>query len=258
MDILFKEAVGLSPKLQEIGSESESENDTKELKKNLRNLEIEVRNLNTKNEENEEKETRVSKPGSLSAFFVKNSEKRSKRGEEEMVSKELSPDMALFADHLYRRGYFEKANFLKRNRLDITCFEDTYARNFLKYAVEKFGKENQQITQWLSSSHLKTVAQFGCPSLGRKTVFSAKALRVIFKIKEDTVCSKCVLNKKCKFVNQSVWKSGAKNLDLAVILRVITLYALELVPPELVVPEEVKKSVSQLLKDILYQSQNVG
>lgn len=41
--------------------------------------------------------------------------------------------------------------------------------------------------RWLSGSDLKKVALFGCPSLTKKTVFSAKTLRVFFKIQENTV-----------------------------------------------------------------------
>ncbi|GMP98217.1 hypothetical protein CsSME_00046187 [Camellia sinensis var. sinensis] len=108
---------------------------------------------------------------------------------------------------------------------------------------------------WLSASDLKKVALFGCPSLGRKNVFSAKSLRNFFRIQEDTVCSKCALKSSCKFVNQSVWKGNNNNLNLAVVMRVILLYAMESVPPQLVVPDEIKASVSVLLKEVLNLSQ---
>lgn len=48
-----------------------------------------------------------------------------------------------------------------------------------------------------------------------------------------------------------------KNLQLAVVMRVITLYALESVPPQLVITDEVKASVSRLLMDILRLSRTV-
>lgn len=48
------------------------------------------------------------------------------------------------------------------------------------------------------------------------------------------------------------------NLDLAIVMRVITLYALESVPPQLVIPDEIKASVSRLLMDILRLSQTVS
>lgn len=44
-------------------------------------------------------------------------------------------------------------------------------------------------------------------------------------------------------------------MNLAVVMRVITLYALESVPPQLAVPEEVKDSVSRLLKEVINLSE---
>ncbi|KAF5938000.1 hypothetical protein HYC85_025506 [Camellia sinensis] len=274
-----------------------NEPETNELKKRLRKLEEEVRrlkenssekvrveNLKKKKIENDESSSK-----SLYALFANkggDSEKsrvvESLRMEDQMVYKELSLELALFVKHLYKEGYFVNANFLPNNKFDITCFENSYGRDFIRYAAEKFGKDNQEIAsiaksyirveqsdrisfksyelklrmhRWLSASDLKKVALFGCPSLGRKNVFSAKSLRNFFRIQEDTVCSKCALKSSCKFVNQSVWKGNNNNLNLAVVMRVILLYAMESVPPQLVVPDEIKASVSVLLKEVLNLSQ---
>jgi hypothetical protein len=147
----------------------------------------------------------------------------------------------------------------------------------------------------LSGSDLKKIALFGCPSLEKKNVFAAKKLRKFFEIQENTVsqfpitfhlissafffhliiqgedynvplvfkfsahpqvCSKCVLKQSCKFVNQSVWKGDTKNLNLAVVMRVLILYALEWVPVELAVPIDIKASVNKLLKEVLKLSQS--
>ena len=43
-----------------------------------------------------------------------------------------------------------------------------------------------------------------------------------------------------------------------VLMRVITLYGLELVPPELAVPDEIKHCVSRLLKEVLKLSQTIS
>lgn len=43
------------------------------------------------------------------------------------------------------------------------------------------------LCRWLSGSDLKNVALFGCPSVAKKTVFSAKRLRTYFRIQEDNV-----------------------------------------------------------------------
>ncbi|KAL7250001.1 hypothetical protein ACSBR1_012068 [Camellia fascicularis] len=258
LHVLFKEAVGLSKKIEPIKAQNEPE--TNELKKRLRKLEEEVRRL--KENSSEEIENDESSSKSLYALFANkggDSEKsrvvESLRMEDQMVYKELSLELALFVKHLYKEGYFVNANFLPNNMFDITCFEISYGHDFIRYAVEKFGKDNQEIVKWLSASDLKKVALFGCPLLGRKNVFSAKSLRNFFRIQEDTVCSKCVLKSSCKFVNQSVWKGNNNNLNLAVVMTVIILYAMESVPPQLAVPDEIKASVNVSLKEVLNLSQ---
>lgn len=190
------------------------------------------------------------------------------------VCKELSPEMEVVVSHLYKEGYFGNANFLSlyEDRLDFRCFDNSYGRGFISHAVEKFAKDKQEIAKWLSGSDLKKVALFGCPSLARKSVFGAKRLRKFFEIPEETVCRNCALRESCRFVNKSVWSKGTKNLNLtnnvgkgnpknlnlADVMNTITFYALESVPPPLVVPDDLKSSVSRLLKEILKLSQTTS
>ncbi|KAK1402619.1 hypothetical protein POM88_002224 [Heracleum sosnowskyi] len=82
--------------------------------------------------------------------------------------------------------------------------------------------ETECCFRWLSGSELKKVAVFGCPSLSKKAVFSAKILRTFFKIQENMVCSKCVLKQSCKYANQNVWNSNTKNLSLPAVMNVIS------------------------------------
>lgn len=64
-----------------------------------------------------------------------------------------------------------------------------------------------------------------------------------------------MLKDSCKYVNKSVWRAGTKNLLLVDVMKVIALYALDQVPPKLTVPDEVKDSVSRLLKEVIKLSQ---
>ncbi|KAK1404900.1 DNA polymerase zeta subunit [Heracleum sosnowskyi] len=197
----------------------------------------------------------------LSALFPSELEKKGRsRKAETVVCKELSPDMIVFARHLFEKGYFKNANFLPRYTFDATRFEDNYSRAFLICAAQKFGKDHQEISKWISASDVKKIALFGCPSLSKKPLMAAKALRIFFSIPEDTVCSKCVLKESCKFVNQSIWKGQGKKmrLDLSAVMNVITLYAMEEVPAELVVPDEIKTSVSRLLEEVMKLSKTVS
>ncbi|XP_027364374.1 uncharacterized protein LOC113871476 [Abrus precatorius] len=111
------------------------------------------------------------------------------------------------------------------------------------------------LSRWLSGSALKQVAMFGCPSIDKSSVIPAKRLRKFFEVSENTVCSECSLRQLCKFANQNVWKCNTNNLDLEVVMKVITAYAIEFVHPQLVVPNEVNKSVSQLLEEVVKLSQ---
>ncbi|XP_062015688.1 uncharacterized protein LOC133732209 [Rosa rugosa] len=279
LDLVFKKAVGLSPEPET----SDTETDDDPLKQSLRELEQELKgvksNPNVAQIKPRKREPQNSKRGiSLYAVFtnktVDGETGKEMTRERSDVCKELSPEMELVVSYLDKEGYFSNANFLSlyEDRLDFSCFDNSYGRGFIKHAVEKFAKDKQQIAKWLSGSDLKKVALFGCPSLAKKSVFGAKRLRKFFAIPEETVCSKCVLRESCRFVNKSVWrgatknlnptnnvgKGNPKNLNLADVMNIITLYALESVPPQLVVPDDLKASVSRLLKEILKLSQTTS
>lgn len=261
LDILFKEAVGLTEKKDD--SESEREIETNELKRKLRKLEKDVRRLKASSKDEKGKIPCVypvgrSKNKTLSALFRNKPVKSEQPKQEDTALKELSVDIITFMNHLYREGYLKDANFLPQNKFDISCFDTFYSRDFVKFAAEKFGKDNQEIAKWVSGSNLKKVALFGCPSLAKKNVFAAKRLRKFFNIQEDTVCSKCVLKESCSFVNQGVWGGDTKHLNLADVMTIIVLYALELVPPQMVITDEIKASVSHLLDEIVKLSSTVS
>lgn len=158
LSVLFEEAMGLRDK-----ADSDSENDTNnEFQNGLKELEREVKDLKAKNQDEvgfnfeKKEETKNVKGLSLYSLFV-NGKKVSLEGKNERgrikdeggVLKELSPDMVMFVDRLYKEGYFSKANFVPPNqkRLDFGCFDDSYGRNFIKYAAEKFGKDHQEIAK---------------------------------------------------------------------------------------------------------------
>lgn len=139
------------------------EEEVSNLKKKLRNLEDEIRSLNKKRPEKGHKlkpsskkvdlNERKGKRSLLSLFANEKTKevnvvKPSDFGHENpIVYKELSSDMQMFAQHLYVHGYFKNANFIPRNKFDATCFENSYAREFLKFAAVSFGKDQQQIAK---------------------------------------------------------------------------------------------------------------
>ncbi|XP_062087314.1 uncharacterized protein LOC133794131 [Humulus lupulus] len=270
---MFTNRVGSrkSPKDRGLKNRSEGEGENNEVKRGLKEREREVRSLRPSSghqSDAKEKEIEESKgKKGLHAVFtnrVESSESPKDMGlRNPRVVKELSQDMRLFLSHLYKEGYLKDANFLPAknsddNGLDFSYFDNSYGIDFIKFAAQKYGKDNQEIAKWLSGSDLKNVALFGCPSLAKKSVFAAKRLRNFFEVQEDTVCTRCVLKQSCKFVNQNVWNVDNKKLILTDVLNVITPYALESVPPELVVPDDIKASVSKLLNEVVKLGQTTS
>lgn len=63
-----------------------------------------------------------------------------------------------------------------------------------------------------------------------------------------------MLRESCKFVNENV--SGCDKLDLTDVMKVIIPYTLHWVDPQLVVSDEVNKSVNHLLNEFVKLSQS--
>ncbi|KAK8545627.1 hypothetical protein V6N13_066900 [Hibiscus sabdariffa] len=268
LSLLFEEAVGLTEKVGE--NESQSRGEKNALMRKLSELERGVRefkeNPEPKGKKEDKEEVERGKPkkaNSLVGLFrgEKKDEKVKKMVKpriepgEVTVLKDLSVFVEAFVRHLYSKGYFNKATFLVDNKLDFVKFDHSYARNFIKFAAYQFGKDNQEIAKWLSSTRMKKVAAFGCPSLDKNNVFAAKRLRKIFQIQEDTVCSQCVLKDSCRFPNVGVGGIATKTLLLVDVMKVIILYTLDQEHPKLSVPKEVRDSANKLLEDVIKLSQ---
>ncbi|KAL1216111.1 hypothetical protein V5N11_006071 [Cardamine amara subsp. amara] len=267
LSVLFEEVVGLRP-ISET-SEIEEEVEGNELKRKLFELERKLIELKKSEPVRTKKQKRkvvtseeTEKRQNLYKLFKVDEEKDIKKHSQEQkdvvrVYQELPLEMVSFVKLLHKEGYLNKANFIPGEKLDMGSLDEEYARTFVKFAAEGFGKDYQEIAKWLSGSDLKKIALFGCPSLEKRAIFAAKTLRNFFDIHENNVCNACVLKEKCKFPNQSVWDGKTKNLHLSVVMKVITLYPLDLTHPKLQVPQEVQGSVSRLLTEIQNLSRTI-
>ncbi|KAG2292192.1 hypothetical protein Bca52824_038861 [Brassica carinata] len=264
LSVVFEEAVGLRPKSETSETQEEGGN---ELKRKLWELEkklIELKNTEPVIKKKLKKvvgtvpELQTEKSRNLYTLFKVNEEKKQEEGHDVVrVYKELPLEMVSFVKLLHKKGYLNKANFISGEKLELGSLDEEYARTFVKFAAERFGKDYQEIAKWLSGSDLKNIVLFGCPSLEKRAIFAAKTLRKFFDIHENSVCEKCVLKEKCKFPNQSVWDGKSQNLHLSVVMKVITLYPLDLTHPKLQVPQEVQDSVSRLLTEIQNLSRTI-
>lgn len=164
LSVFFKEAVGLSGSTENTAVEAEDDSENSKLTEKLRKLEKEVRSLNEKRcEEGEtsklhtENDDLVERSGAKRSLWALFSDKKTEEvklvkptdygNEDPMVHKELSSDMQMFAQHLYMEGYLQDANFMPKNKFHVTLFETSYAREFLKSAAVKFGKDHQEIAK---------------------------------------------------------------------------------------------------------------
>lgn len=254
--VFFKEYVGLPEKIEclEIEDERDCE-ETSEMNEELGNLEDEGGSLYEGRHENVASVNSAAKRN-LWALFHDKKLKIYLGNKDQIVHKELSSDMQMFAHHLYREGYFNGANLMPENKFDSTCFRVGFSREFLKFTAVEFGKDHQEIAKWLSAGDLKTIALFGCPSFGHKSINAAKNLRRFFEIEEHEVCQKCRMKQWCKRADKKAW-NGATKLGLSDVIRVLVLYAMTSVPQQLVISKEIKDSVSRLLKEIINLSKTV-
>lgn len=146
--------MGICPTPENNGEDKEDN----ELKRNLRDLEREVRSLRENSSgENDGKEKGLEgfKQKGLHGVFTHRVRSGGKglmgrNREIPMVFRELSGDMKLFVSHLYKEGYMENADFLKKNEdgLDFSCFDNSFGRGFIKFSAEKFAKDNQEIAKY--------------------------------------------------------------------------------------------------------------
>lgn len=166
LSVIFDEVIGLREKA-ECESESDSNDELKiglkELEKEVRHLKAESKNREKLNVNEKKKKTEsvkaeerkdVKNLGLYTLFVDKYRAKEEKKamlkeGEEPSVLKELLPDMEMFVRHLHKEGYFDKANFLPgdRKRLDLSCFNDSFSRNFTKFAAYQYGKDHQELAK---------------------------------------------------------------------------------------------------------------
>ncbi|XP_074319272.1 uncharacterized protein LOC141656321 [Silene latifolia] len=293
LDVVFKEALGFCEKEESLENFS---GENGELKKKMLDLEMEIKQLREENVgflnevevegkgkdgvvSNPKPETLLGKKGTLERFCDENVvslkevevEGNGKDGVvsnpkprtlnalfgSEVVFKKISQDMQLLLRHLYDCGYFKDVNFLPENRFDLSCFYEEYAHSYVKSALQRFGNDSKEISKCLSGSDAKSIALFGCPSLNKGDVFAAKDLRSFFKISEESVCNKCLLNDTCKYRDKRARKNDITTLRVDSLLRLLRAYSLEEVSPKLKLTDDMKACVSRLIHEVIKLSKGV-
>eukprot|EP01018_Ginkgo_biloba_P015231 Gb_38905 [translate_table: standard] len=166
------------------------------------------------------------------------------------------PEWILFLEHLNQEGYLSKARNQK-GLIDLKNLPKAKDQGFIKSAAAEFAKDHAHISKLLSGSDLKKVALFGCPSVENKGVFAGKRLRSFFSIEEEIACLPCTMKDTCGAPFAKVPK--VKNFELPDVVRLLCIYGLNAKTSLLTIPDDVKLSVLNLLKELVdYSSRSAN
>jgi len=188
---------------------------------------------------------------SLTSIFSKENEKKSVTSNQskkkklkikkktERVSGALEhpwPEWAQFLEHLNERGYLSKALNFQEGPVDLKGLSTGEIYAFIKFAAISFAKDHVEISK-LSGSDLRKVALYCVPSTENKVVRAAKRLRS-FYIPEDIA----------SFPGNV---EDTSKLELEDVVRLLCAYSLNAEKSELLIPDDIKQSVVNLLKELV-------
>lgn len=121
---------------------------------------------------------------------------------------------------------------------------DSYSE--LKHALLNFARDRDDMFVELPKEHLQVIAAAGCPDIERKSVNSAKRLRVHAQIDEAPVCTPCGFRKSCPRAFGAA--SGSHIPSTQEVVRLILAYAMRVKNPE---AEAVTSAVQDACRAIL-------
>jgi len=156
------------------------------------------------------------------------------------------PEWVQFLEHLNERGYLSKAfHFQGPIELRGLSTERIYA--FIKFAAFSFVEDHVEISK-LSRSDLKKVALHCCPSVEKLVVLAAKRLHSVYSTECD---ASLPINVDDTSNPPSVEVSKVKRLELEDVVRLLCAYGLNAEKNELAIPDDIKQSVVNLLKELV-------
>ncbi|KAL3516080.1 hypothetical protein ACH5RR_022982 [Cinchona calisaya] len=95
-------------------------------------------------------------------------------------------------------GMMENLGFNLSEMVEEEGFDFTRDFKTVQTAVLNFGRDRFDILRSLSRHDLQILVGYGCPSVDKKVVFSAKLLRKHTHLDEGDVCSSCSLRSSCE------------------------------------------------------------
>lgn len=233
------------------------ENSEKQMTKNYLGLKKSSSVQSDNNSEESYAETEVPENQERAA----KSEKKKKKKQQLWLKKKPSGDLGIsclehpwpewvqFLEHLNDSGYLSKALQIEEGPIDLRyCSMEQLVRR-MRFAVQIFANDHSEISKLLSGSDMRKVALFGCPSVEKKDVFAAKRLRSFFSIEQGIVCRPCNMKDTCSVPFAKVSKVNI--LRVEDVARLLCTFSLNVEKNALSIPDDVKQSVINLLKELV-------
>lgn len=253
---LMEDADGLENKINELNKRQASLLNTKN-QKAQRLIESKKSSIDTKTE---------AVPNLSSIFFCfSKQQKESVKAEQKKIKKKRKlqkkengvsgslehpwPEWVQFLGHLNEKGYLSKALSFTRGPVDLRGLSTDELYGFIKFAAVTFVKDHPEISKLLSGSDVRKAVLFGSPSVEIKVVMAARRLRSFFSIEEDTADIPVNL----EYTNNapSAVVSKVKSVDLEDLVRLLCAFGLNAEKNEISIPDEIKQSVVNLLKELV-------
>ncbi|KAK9136961.1 hypothetical protein Sjap_007555 [Stephania japonica] len=173
------------------------------------------------------------------------------------------PEWIEWMERLVQQNYFDhrrtdEDKVMRDLSIDVSGmgeelgFDFTRDWNTVRTACLNFGRDRFDILKSLSRHDIQILVGYGCPSIDKKVVFSAKMLRKHVHLDEGDVCSSCSLRSSCeKAYLLSRKEDEARTLD---VVRVLLTFGFDPINGSVENKSLLKhKSVKTVIRKLLHE-----
>ncbi|KAJ7977968.1 Zinc finger protein VAR3, chloroplastic [Quillaja saponaria] len=174
------------------------------------------------------------------------------------------PEWIEFMERLVQQNYFDHRRkdedkmvqdlgFDMAEAAEDIDFDFTKDFKTVQTACLNFGKDRFDIFRSLSRRDIQMLVGFGCPTVDKKVVFSAKLLRKHVHLDEGDVCSSCSLRNSCERAYLLTNKEDeARSID---VMRVLLAFGFDpvngIINKSVLKQKSVKTTVRKLLHEVV-------
>ncbi|XP_010916201.1 uncharacterized protein [Elaeis guineensis] len=161
------------------------------------------------------------------------------------------PEWVELMERLLKKGYLDRTAFQRASPASsLSASKDS---NHIRTACLNFARNHFDLIRYLSRRDIRIIVKWGCPSIDRKVVNSAKRLRAHVGIEEGDVCSSCSLRGTCERAYVKAREDeGGRTVD---VIRILLTLGLDIITGSVENPaclnKTVKESVRKLLNEMV-------